>query len=478
MAKLDRKDIKIFADDNTNDEIVQFGSTRQGTPVPSKDPDVLQSLSNILEGWKQGVIASTGVPPFEEFNTLQYLATRELAYIQQAGIQEYSATTNYYAGKSIVRSPETSTLYISLTDDNLGNPLTDIVNWKELGDLEVLKQNKKNLIINGDFEIAQRGTSFTSVTTATYNLDRWQYNKSGSMVHDVSQDTDTPTVAEAGRYIPNSMLINCTTADASIDVSDFTTIRQKIEGYNFQQIAQKVFTVSFWVKATKTGVYCLSFNNSGLDRSYVSEYTIDATDTWEFKTITVIASPSAGTWNYENGTGIQLDWSLAAGTNFHTTADAWQAGNFLATSNQVNACDAVNNEFRLAGVQVEAGSVATEFEQRSISKELILCQRYYEKSYDFGVNPGTATGNGSSAYTNQSGQGNLHTTSFSIKKRATPSIVSYSTNTGAASKIYVSAGSDVASSVSSVGFGAFHNRPATSTVLAELFYQWTADAEL
>jgi nucleoside-triphosphatase THEP1 len=353
--------------------------------------------------------------------------------------------------------------------------------WKIVSSGASILQNdfiNKNLIINGDFEIAQRGTSFTPLANDDYTLDRWQYQKGGAMVHDLSQFSDVPTVAQAGRYIPNSMSIDCVTIDSSIAAGEFSYIWQKVEGYNFQEIAQKTFTISFWVKATKTGTYCIALRNNGFDRSYVAEYTVNASNTWEFKTITIEASPNAGGWNYTNGLGIGIAWILAAGSTFQTTAGSWQTGNFLATTNQVNACDSTSNNFRLAGVQVEAGSVATEFEKRSISKELILCQRYYEKSYDFGVNPGTATGNGSSGYTNQSGQGNLHTTFFSVKKRAAPSIVSYSTNTGAASKIYVSTGSDVASSVSSVGFGAFHNRPTTTTTLAELFYQWTANAEL
>jgi hypothetical protein len=136
MPKLDRKDIKIFGENNLSNEIVQFGSTRNGVPVPSTDPDILQALSNYGIGWKDGVIASSGVPPFEEFNTLQYLLSRELAYLQQAGFPEYSATTTYYIGKSIVREPETTKLYISLTDDNVGNALTDPINWKFIGDLE------------------------------------------------------------------------------------------------------------------------------------------------------------------------------------------------------------------------------------------------------------------------------------------------------------------------------------------------------
>ena len=174
-------------------------------------------------------------------------------------------------------------------------------------------------------------------------------------------------------------MIDCTTIDASIASGDFCIIQQRIEGYNFHVVAQREFTLSFWVKATKPGIYCISVSNSGADRSFVAEYTIDVADTWEYKTITVSASPSAGTWDYTNGSGLHVNFTLAAGTSLHTTAGVWQTGDFLATVNQVNACDNVANNFRLSMVKIEPGSTATEFVPRSIALTTELCKRYFEK---------------------------------------------------------------------------------------------------
>ena len=240
--------------------------------------------------------------------------------------------------------------------------------------------SRRNAIINGAFNIWQRNTSFSSVADGTYTADRWIYGKSGAMVHDISRSTDVPTAAQAGRLYNYSLLIDCTTVDSSIGSGDLCGIEHKIEGYNWLPLAQKALVLSFWVKATKTGTYCVALRNNRdgtPDRSYVGEYTVSASDTWEFKTITISASPSAGTWNYTTGNGCSITFVLAAGSTVQTTANAWQTGNYWATSNQVNACDSTSNNFRLAGVQLEIGSLPTPFEGRTFAEELRLCQRYY-----------------------------------------------------------------------------------------------------
>jgi hypothetical protein len=109
------------------------------------------------------------------------------------------------------------------------------------------------------------------------------------------------------------------------------------------------------------------------------------TDTWEKATINISASPTGGTWDYTNGVGIKIGWSIAMGSNFHTTADAWAGSSRAATSNQVNACDNAANNFMLSQVQLEAGSVATDFEVKNYADELARCKRYYERINSAGL---------------------------------------------------------------------------------------------
>jgi len=234
---------------------------------------------------------------------------------------------------------------------------------------------RRNAIINGAMEIAQRGTSFPSAATGQFIVDRFQYVKSGtSAVHTVGQSSDAPT----GVGLSNSALLDCTTADTSIDATDYSGILYFVEGYDFARFKDRQAVLSFYVKAPKAGAYCVSFMNSGNDRSYVAEYTVNQPNAWEFKSIPITFNYTGGTWNYTNGRGVGIYWMVACGSTYHTTPGAWQTGIFLATANQVNGLDSTDNDFYITGVQLEKGSVATDFEFRSFATELALCQRYYQ----------------------------------------------------------------------------------------------------
>lgn len=256
----------------------------------------------------------------------------------------------------------------------------------------------KPIMLNGHPLVWQRGTSFAAAANASYSADRFKYGKSGLMVHTLSRSTDVPTMAQAGVLLQYSLLADVTTIDASIGAGDHSEIMYTIEGYNFQRIAQQQFTIPLWIKATKTGIYCVAFRNSVADRSYVAEITINTTATWEYKQVTVIASPSAGTWDYAAGAGLFVTVAYAVGSTFQTTAGAWQTGNFLGTSSQVNACDDVANDVRVIFGTPIPGPYARPFEVQRIDDILDYAQRYYQKSYDLATDPGTNTALGAESY--------------------------------------------------------------------------------
>jgi hypothetical protein len=262
--------------------------------------------------------------------------------------------------------------------------------------VQYILKHDKNYIINGDMRIAQRGTSFAAAAINTYTVDRFTYVKvSTGAVHTVTQDTDVPTLAQANYLFTNSLKVNLTTPDTSIGPAEWVGIGQRMEGYNWANIAQKTFTLSFWVKATLPGIYCIAVGSSTGDKAYTAEYTINTTNTWEYKTITVSASPSAGTWDYSNGIGLYVFWILAAGSGVQGTAGSWQTNGPIATANQVNGVNTGATNFAITGVMLNEGSVAAPFRtfsNGSFANELRTCQRYFASSANIGTTVPSANG--------------------------------------------------------------------------------------
>jgi hypothetical protein len=233
----------------------------------------------------------------------------------------------------------------------------------------------KNLIINGAMTVAQRGTSFAAQGTnnATYTLDRWanywhQGTEQGEFT--VSQDTDVPT-----GYKGFSMKLDCTTAEASVSADEAEYgATQPIEAQNLQQLAYgaasaKSITLSFWVKSPKSGTHCVSFYQADGNRTYIAEYTVASADTWE-KISVVVPGDTSGTINNDNGEGLRVSFPMFAGANRVTTAGSWTAGSYYASSNQQNLLDNTANNFYLFNVQLEVGSVATDFEHEDMGRRL------------------------------------------------------------------------------------------------------------
>ena len=244
----------------------------------------------------------------------------------------------------------------------------------------------RNRIINGNCQIDQRAVVAT--TNDAYFTDRWQVSASTTGAYQCSQSSDAPT------GFAHSLVFDVTTADTSIAASEFAIIQQHIEGSSISDLSwgsasAQTVTLSFSVKATTTGTYCVALRNSANNRAYVAEYSVVSANTWERKTIT-ISGDTSGTWLTTNGRGISVSFSFAAGSTYQTTAGSWQAGNFLGTSSQTNLLALTSNEIRVTGVQLEPGPAATPFEARPIGTELALCQRYYAQLTGVDTLPVTA----------------------------------------------------------------------------------------
>jgi len=244
----------------------------------------------------------------------------------------------------------------------------------------------KNIIINGDMSIAQRGTSEASVGNSfTYfTVDRFKLGGAGSSSarFTMSQDTDVPN----GQGFATSLKMDCTTADASLGSSDALRISQFIEGQNLQYLKKgtanaESTTLSFWVKSNKTGTYISELRDTDNARSISKSYTIDTADTWEKKTIT-FAGDTSGAFDNDNSTSLRLSNWLYAGTDYTSGTLQTSWGTLTATDRavgQVNIADSTSNDFYITGVQFEAGTSASDFEFLPVDVNLQRCQRYYQE---------------------------------------------------------------------------------------------------
>jgi len=241
----------------------------------------------------------------------------------------------------------------------------------------------RNLIINGAMQVAQRGTSSTgSATTAKYQVDRFfvfaDATDQASFTH--AQVSDAPT------GFSKSFKLSVDTAETTLDANEALQFVQRIEAQNLQQLdnglsTAKSVTLSFYVKSYQTGTFNVNLYKSDNTVRHISAtYTVNQSATWEKKTITFAGDTSGGGIDDDNGNGLDIYWHLAAGSNF-TSADSTSWGNYSAAGfaygQAVNLMSSTNNYWQITGVQLEVGSVATDFEHRSFSHELALCQRYY-----------------------------------------------------------------------------------------------------
>lgn len=343
-----------------------------------------------------------------------------------------------------------------------------------------------NVIIGGDMTTNpfQRGTSFTAATNGQYLADRFQYNCVGVGTIDSSQAVDSPTVAESGFFGTNCLKLQVNTPDTVLAATDHYGLSYVIEGYDWTYLAQRPFTLSFWVKGNLPGIYCVAFQNSGADRSYVAQFSISASMVWEYVTVTVSASPAGGTWNYTNGIGCRVHFTLGIGTNFVTTANAWNNGNYLGTTSQTNAMSSNTNYFQIDRVKIEPGLLATTWQPRLREIEQALCERYYQKSYDVGDAPGTVTLNGATlgALAESYPNGNaIINQPLRTRMRAAPTVHAYSRSTGTIDKARDETSSaDYTVSYlaqSQCSFAVVNSSGGALAATHQNSFQWIADAD-
>ena len=239
----------------------------------------------------------------------------------------------------------------------------------------------RNRIINGDMRIDQRnaGASITQTTANDFVVDRWSVT--GSIASKFTAQRNAGSVTPPSGY---TNYIGITSLSSySVGAGDYFRIMQPIEGFNvsdfsFGTASALPITLSFWVRASITGTYGGAISNASQVRGYAFTYSVGSSNTWEKKTITV-SGDTSGTWSTDNGVGIYLIIGLGAGSNFSATSGSWLTQNYINTATGATSVVGTNGAtFYITGVQLEAGSTATDFERRPIGTELALCQRYLQ----------------------------------------------------------------------------------------------------
>ena len=251
----------------------------------------------------------------------------------------------------------------------------------------------RNLLINGDMSVAQRGTSLSVVhdgTVSGHSCDRWelQLSTSGNALDQLEGTLAQVAVTDLAGF-NNALKWTTTEPESAIDANETFDICQKIEAQHCQRLgfglsSAKSSTLSFYVKSSVTGTYGINvYKADSTARQLTSTYTINSADTWEKKTITIPGdTDSSGTIADDTGEGLRISWHLGTGSDSTSSNTALTWTNFAdagwAYGHAQNGVATTDNAtWFLTGVQWEVGTVATPFEQQSYGDNLARCQRYY-----------------------------------------------------------------------------------------------------
>ena len=340
---------------------------------------------------------------------------------------------------------------------------------------------RRNMVINGAMQVAQRGTSETGVggSSGYFTVDRFKIvtgNTAGRLT--MTQDSSGPN------GFANSLKLDCTTADTSIASDEVVLLRYSFEGQDVQQFkkgtsdAEKV-TVSFFVKGNASATYTCELQDNTNGRTIAQEFSVTTSFT---RIILTFNADTTGTITDDNAERFRFHIFLHGGSNY--TGGTFVSNTWASTTtnqrigdNQTSFFDSTDRTFFITGVQLEVGSKATPFEHRSFGEELALCQRYYQQS-DADTGSGL-TGNSFHGHT-------INTTEcigqapFVTTMRATPTIVIFG-NDGTAGEAHLIGSSDVsgvaASLITATGFIKI-SKSSGLTDAREYGCHYTATAEL
>ena len=337
-------------------------------------------------------------------------------------------------------------------------------------------QGFRNKIINGGFEVWQRGTARTFMQAGQYLADRWTVRQYQQNAH--QRTAVTPVAGMQTRYALRAS--SSTTAETAGGSRMWTNTM--LESADSIPLRGKTMTFSFWVRFSSATCSSSTATPYGNWDAYI-DYCSSTTDA---SMVTTGADGGGGSVTLTNGS-LPTTWTKYTGT-YTIPSNANNVGIQFGFAGLGNTASADTVWYEITQVQLEHGSVATPFEQRPIQTELALCQRYFQKSYATNTAPGTATDSG--AYVAY-GVSNVYvllliTIPLRVPMRVTPTTITYYrvdvantvgwayTNAGGGS------GNGTPTTVysSDSSFTPYLSIGSTSYIGGQLFGHWTASAEL
>ena len=265
--------------------------------------------------------------------------------------------------------------------------MTKAAELAKIGEVATNSQigGRRNIVINGGMNVAQRSASVTGIGASSgyFTCDRWKIttaNSAGRLT--MTQTADGPNGISA-----NCLKLDCTTADTSIAAGELLVLQNHIEGQDLQGIGKgvtgaKEVTLSFYVKANAAFDFVAEIKD--VDNNRTNGRVFATTTDWVRHEITFQADVDDGSspFDDDNALSLLVNFWLHAGTTYTggTLASNWENG---TEANRAAGIDSfyssTDNNFFLTGVQLEVGSQATPFENRSFGEELALCQRYFQQ---------------------------------------------------------------------------------------------------
>jgi len=249
----------------------------------------------------------------------------------------------------------------------------DLATASEAGDL-----GKRNMIINGNMEVAQRSTSVAVTSSGYHTCDRWNIGLNGNGRLTMSQESITDLEG-----FGKALKLDCTTADTSVASTELLTLNQKFEGQFIQKMQKgfsnaKATTLSFYVKGNASATYAVELSDTDNSGRHISK-TFSVTTSWNRVSLT-FPGDTTGKITADNSRSLDMNIWLHAGSGYNAGSiqDSWGALNQAGRATGISSFfDSTDREFFITGVQFELGEVATPFEHETFADNLARCQRYY-----------------------------------------------------------------------------------------------------